>query len=703
MVGQGLRFALARVVARQPKSEGSKHHKSSHPMPFTHLQAYAHVSQTFLETAARVLTKTKHTRRSSTSASNSNGASVCPLLRSDTLEELDWSLAIDVDSSKARPTIGHTAALLLDLWDLLLLSCEHMLEPALEASMTDFGEKMKWEKTELLVVKLMERREFQKVYDAFVVATDDKKDNNAPSPPATSSSSMRTSKKKHHGGFLSKRSTDPSHDDTLRSTDNNVADDPLLPLNADAAALLTKYMTLLHRTFVYASSTDIRSVMSSTLYNSVFSISFCRLPRAQAIILAAFDGQGFHGAWRRQTQPSTLLSAKRTFFEDDNPALFGWAALDDTTRLQPTLDAIYDTLRTNLALLTHPEAHPRTSSTTSGSDDDDGDNALPPRPAHAASSLCVSMFLALWIAMTHHILRTGRGHIPWRDIPAYHALHARALVLFEKAYALQTLECDDDSNLVRFDLVARRRDKLHAAMPVEILYPQVVFATTTKILSLTRLVHDFAAILFKHTNIPYARAVPPCVAHLEHWIGVLPMDVFKDERLRTLLVTHVRKILLSDRVDRLKSMLVFLLHCTGLFDLALQADLLRVLLDSFSRLFRHWFRDVRFCYHLNLLYLFGDRRALNSHSDAILLGLDTDDMDLLDCHPTWLPFDEQLLDALDACRHVNQTTPYDRTSFNEYIGQLEHYYQNAEALPAGEAVPIPRIKLQVPGARGGGG
>ncbi|RHY80237.1 hypothetical protein DYB26_004943 [Aphanomyces astaci] len=180
---------------------------------------------------------------------------------------------------------------------------------------------------------------------------------------------------------------------------------------------------------------------------------------------------------------------------------------------------------------------------------------------------------------------------------------------------------------------------------------------------------------------------------------VVPMEVFQEESLHKLLVKHVRKLLMSDRVDRLKSILIFLLHSVGLFDMALQASILLALHDAFDHLFRHWFRDVRFCYHLVLLYLFGDRRQLGSRSDAILLGLDTDIV-VLQRHPLWLQFDERLLDALEGCRSATRTTPYDRTSFNEYIGQLEHYYQSAESLPDGEAVPIPRIKVQAPNSRG---
>ncbi|RHX97326.1 hypothetical protein DYB25_003284 [Aphanomyces astaci] len=180
---------------------------------------------------------------------------------------------------------------------------------------------------------------------------------------------------------------------------------------------------------------------------------------------------------------------------------------------------------------------------------------------------------------------------------------------------------------------------------------------------------------------------------------VVPMEVFQEASLHKLLVKHVRKLLMSDRVDRLKSILIFLLHSVGLFDMALQASILLALHDAFDHLFRHWFRDVRFCYHLVLLYLFGDRRQLGSRSDAILLGLDTDIV-VLQRHPLWLQFDERLLDALEGCRSATRTTPYDRTSFNEYIGQLEHYYQSAESLPDGEAVPIPRIKVQAPNSRG---
>ncbi|KAF0749082.1 hypothetical protein AaE_007144, partial [Aphanomyces astaci] len=415
--------------------------------------------------------------------------------------------------------------------------------------------------------------------------------------------------------------------------------------------------------------------------------------------------------------------AKRTFFEDDNPALFGWH-LTDIPHLQPALAAIDDCIHATLTqLLDAPNSIPPSAIThstgqTSGNPDDanigsnnnDDDDGRPPldendedegdrpphpsptnSPVHAQSTLCVSMFLALWIAMTHHILRTSRGHIPWQDLPAYRHLHDRGIRLFEKAYTLQTLECDDDSNLVRLDMMLQRRIKVDMDFPIDILYPQVVFATATKIIGLTQSPIDFIAILFKHTSSSYVRAVPACVGHLEHWLTVLPMEVFQEESLHKLLVKHVRKLLMSDRVDRLKSILIFLLHSVGLFDMALQASILLALHDAFDHLFRHWFRDVRFCYHLVLLYLFGDRRQLGSRSDAILLGLDTDIV-VLQRHPLWLQFDERLLDALEGCRSATRTTPYDRTSFNEYIGQLEHYYQSAESLPDGEAVPIPRIK-----------
>ncbi|CAK4696379.1 hypothetical protein LEN26_005860 [Aphanomyces euteiches] len=699
VVGQGIRFALARVVSR-PKGEDKHSSKVNGSLTLTCLNSYASASNTFLETAMRVLSKRRsRLSRSSLSASQStNEVPTSSLLRADALEELDWSMGIDADTaSKSRPTVGHTAEILLELWEHLLQSCELMLEPVLEAS-TDFGEKIKWEKTELLIVKIMERREFNKVYEAFRAAIVDK-ENNPPKTPPTSTKKKR--------GFLRKSAkVDEDHVVLSMSSSSN---DPL-PMSADPVQLLAKYIALLNRTLTYASHTDIRSVMASTIYNSVFSISFCRLPRAQAVILDAFDSQGFNGSRSAARRLSMSPPAKRTFFEEDNAALFGWEVDGvEPTLLQPSLDAIYDSLQANLALLAQEQNVDMSTCRSSSEDsaialDDYIDSGLPPPapPVHASSSLCVSMFLALWIAMTHHILRTGRGHIPWTDIPAYRLLHSRGVMLFEKAYALQTLECDDDSNLVRYDMVLRRREKLNAAFPVDVLYPQVVFATTTKIISLTKLPHDFMAILFKHTAMPFIRAVPACVSHLEHWIGVVPSDVFADKQIRALLIKHVRKILSSDRVDRLKSMLIFLLHSTGLFDMAIQKDLLLALHDAFGHLFRHWFRDVRFCYHLTLLYLFGDRRTLGSRSDAILLGHETDVL-ALKRHPTWLPFDDRILEALEACRDTKQTSPYDRTSFNEYIGQLEHYYQNAEALPEGEAVPIPRIKLQTANNSRGGG
>ncbi|RHY43331.1 hypothetical protein DYB38_013317, partial [Aphanomyces astaci] len=390
VVGQGLRFALARVVSR-PKGEDKQRAKTNGPtVAFTCLQSYASISTMFLETAQRVVLKSRHhyrPTRLTTSYGGGNGShsacdiptsiQPCPLLRADILEELDWSMGIDVDtSSKSRSSIGHAAELFLDLWEYLLLTCENMVQASTllhaSSSAVDFGEKMKWEKSELVIVKIMERREFHKVYEAFRVAADAAATTTDNQTSSMSSSTSRT-KASQSKAYLAQR----THSAKSPAAAAAFVDDPVgLAFSSDPNQLLTTYIDLLHRTLRYASHTDIRSIMASTIYNSVVSIAFCRFPPAQALLLDTFDAKGFNGSTtgprkvpRHHRRPSM---AKRTFFEDDNPALFGWH-LTDIPHLQPALAAIDDCIHATLTqLLDAPNNIPpsaaahSTGQTTSG-------------------------------------------------------------------------------------------------------------------------------------------------------------------------------------------------------------------------------------------------------------------------------------------------------------------------------------------------
>ncbi|EQC28539.1 hypothetical protein SDRG_13617 [Saprolegnia diclina VS20] len=699
MVAHGFRFMLGRVAGPK-KAKGRQKKGSRHAGLFTCLQTPSSVSHAFIEIATGVIQQQHDAdirlRASSASSSNNNSnnkspssndgsdkAPTYPLLQPDVLDSLECALFMDVEATSAtaakhpRATIGELSKLLLQLWDILLASCIPWSTAALQETI-GFNDQLKRQKAESLMFKLMERREFAKVYEAYVAVTEDtierwsKADvSSQRSHPPFRKSSTWVSKRRQ-------TSSDPDVDAVYAYEAPPLAKDPV--------QLLERYINLSTRTLVYAAALV---QVHRPFFVDVLAVLYCRLPSLQRLVLDLFDRFGFSGTPPRKPR---FLARAKSFFQEDNSAFYGWDRfLDDValetieTHALAALDVILETPPED-ASAPYSESdifmddHARSFD---GEDRSDGDNNC------IDSSLCLDLFLSLWMATTEHIQRTSRGHIPWADVPPFAALQRRAANLFEKSFAYQTFDCDEDTNGLRFHLISTRKAKLDRRLPFDVKHPRVVFSTIEAIVMLTQ--QSFApymAAMYEHLNCFYVRSAVPSLALLEQWITHAPTACIDNDATQALLRKFIVTLLSSDRMDRLKAIQVFLLHCIGHFAVPLQKHVLSLLVDAFPRLFGHWSRDVRFCYHLLLIYIFGDRRQLGAHSDSILLGLDESGS----THVEYEPFDHLLLETLRASKAP--PLAYERASFTEYIAQLEMYYSIAATLPKDEAVAIPRIRIQ---------
>ncbi|OQR99463.1 hypothetical protein ACHHYP_06072 [Achlya hypogyna] len=680
MVAHGIRFMLGHVAGpKKPKVKGRQ------AGLITCLQTPSSVSHAFVEIATSVIHTQKEAEVRMRADSNNHKAPVYPLLQPDVLDSLECALFMDVKATTSggmnkspRTTVGDIAKLLVQLWEILLASVVPWAAATLQETV-GFNDQLKRQKAESLIVKLMERREFAKVYEAYLLVLDD--------------SSCRWSKADLSGASSSPLSDDlSSRKSTWGSRRRQTATDTVFaveapPLAKDPVRLLERYMQLVTHTVAYAA--DMVSV-HRPFFLDVLSILYCRLPSVQRITLDIFDRFGFSGSpgFARARRSTLSVARHKSFFQEDNSAFYGWHRLGHIV----DLDAIDSA--TSHALDVLVESHGSLVLHDSESDifDDapDGDNNAR-SSSFVDSSLCLDVFLSLWMATTEHIQRTSRGHIPWSHVPPFAALDVRARNVFEKSFAYQTFDCDEDTNGLRFRLIAARKEKLDRRLPFDVKHPRVVFSTVEAVMLLTKQSYaPYLRVMLKHTDCFYVRSAVPCLALLEGWIIRGTPMAFEDEETQALLLKYIAKLLVSERMDQLKAIQIFLLHCLGHCSMELQQQVLQLLVDAFPVLFGHWSRDVRFCYHLLLIYLFDDRRQLGAKSDAILLGY----TDHNETQARFAPFDKLLLDTLGGCRADGTSMVYERMSFTEYINQLEMYFSMATVLPTDEAVAIPRIKIQ---------